>query len=65
MRRAAINGILYQDFPAICALLEGVEVKGYEVVEKVALYLATEDVDLAAENIEGVAIPAWRSRSSW
>ena len=65
VRRAAIDGILDENFPAVGALLEGVEVEGDEVVEEVAFHLAAEDVDFAAEDVEGVTVAARWPRTGW
>lgn len=46
MRRSAINGVLYEDLPAVRSLLERIEIKSYQVIEKVTFYLASEDIYL-------------------
>ena len=65
VRRSAIDGVLDQDFPPVRRLLKRVEVESYQIVEKVALDLSTKDVDLAAEDVECMAVSPWRPRTSW
>lgn len=49
-----------EKFPFVCGILELVEVKCSQIVEKKAFDLATEYVKLGAENIQGMAIsPGW------
>lgn len=50
----------YQELPLIPRILELIQVKSHQIIEKVAFNLSTKDVDLGAENIQSVAItPSW------
>lgn len=49
-----------EKFPFVCGVLELVEVKCSQIVEKKAFDLATEYVELGAQNIQGMAVsPGW------
>ncbi len=60
---SAVNGILDENLPAVRCLLESIEVESDEIIEEVALDLTAEDVDLAAENVQGMTVPSWWSGS--
>lgn len=47
-----------QDLPPGAGVLEGVEVEGDEVVEEDGVALSAEDVQLGAQDVEGVAVAA-------
>jgi hypothetical protein len=65
MWRSAIDRVLYQDLPSICRLLKRIQIESDQIVEEVALNLASKHVDLAAKNIEGVSISTGRAWASW
>lgn len=61
----SIDGVLNQYLPSIRRLLQCVQVKCDQIVEKVTLHLTTEDVDLAAKYVQSMSVAARRSWSSW
>lgn len=63
MRWSAIDGVLNQNLPSVRGLLKRIQVECNQVIEEVAFHLPTEDVDLAAENVQRVAIATWRARA--
>lgn len=64
VRWAAIDGILDQDLPAVRGGLQSIEIESNKVVEEVAFDLPAKYVDSAAEDVESVAVAAWRPRTS-
>jgi hypothetical protein len=62
---SAIDRILYQDLPSICRLLERIQIESDQIIEEVALDLASKHVDLAAKNIEGMSVPTGWAWASW
>ena len=60
----SIDGVLDQNLPLVRRLLKGVQVECDQVVKEVALDLATEYVDFAAQNVQCMSISPWRSRPS-
>ena len=56
VRWAAFNGVLNQHLPLITWLLESVQVKCDQVIEEETFDLAAKDIDLGAENVQGVTI---------
>ena len=48
--------VLYQKFPLIRGILQGVEIEGYQIVEKVTLHLASENENLRAQDVESMAV---------
>jgi len=67
MRWATINGVLYEDFPAVGRLLKSIQIKCDQVVEEEALDLATKDEYLGTQYVQRVSITTrWTgtSRSS-
>jgi len=63
MRWTAINRVLNQNFPPITCLLQGVQIECDEVIEKVALDLATKNVKLAPQDVQGMSVASWRART--
>ena len=51
-----IARILYQKLPLVRRVLQGVQVKCYQIVEEIALNLASEDVYPRAQDIQGMPI---------
>lgn len=45
-----------EELPLVCRVLELIEVKSDEIVEKVALHLATKHVESGAEYVQRVTI---------
>lgn len=62
---SAIDRVLNEYLPSIGRLLQRIEIECYEVVEEIAFHLAAEDVDLAAEYVQCVAISSGRPWTSW
>ena len=68
VRWAAFDGILDQHLPLIAWLLESVQVKRDQIIEEETFDLAAKDIDLGAENVQGMTIAtsgsgAWGSSS--
>ena len=55
------SGRWHEKFPLVGRILQRVQIKGEEVIEEVAFYLSTENVDFGAQDVEGMAVPPWRS----
>lgn len=63
MRWSTVDSVLNQDFPSVTGLLESVQVKCDQIIEKVAFNLTTEDVELAPKNIESMSVSTGRPRT--
>ena len=63
MRWSAVNCVLNQYLPPITRLLQRIQIECDEIVEKVAFDLASEDVKLAAQNVQGMSVASWRART--
>ena len=63
MRWSAIDGVLNQYLPPITCLLQRIQIECDEVVEKVAFDLATKNVKLATQDVQGVSVASWRART--
>lgn len=63
MRWSAVNCVLNQYLPPITCLLQRIQIECDEVVEKVAFDLATENVKLATQDVQGVSVASWRART--
>lgn len=64
MWRSAINCVLNQDLPPITCLLQRIQVERNKIIEEVAFDLASENVELATQNVQGMSVASWRSRTS-
>lgn len=63
MRWSAIDRVLNQDLPPITCLLQRIQIERNEIVEKVAFDLASKDIKLATQDVQGMAIASWRART--
>ena len=47
-RRSPLIAALYEHFPPIVLILQGVKIEREKIIEEVSFYLATEDVNFRA-----------------
>lgn len=60
-----VDCVLYKNLPPITGLLKRIQIKCDQIVEKVSLNLPTKYVDLAAQDVQSVAVSSRRSLTSW
>ena len=65
MWRTAIDRVLYEYFPLVRRLLQRIQIESDQVVEEVPFHLTTEDVDLAAQDVQCVTVSTGWAWSSW
>jgi hypothetical protein len=59
MRRSTVNRVLNENFPPVTCLLERVKVECNKIVEEVALDLASENVKLTTQDVQGMSVTSW------
>jgi hypothetical protein len=61
--RSAFVTVLNKQLPLVSGVLQLVQIECNQVIEKETLHLTAKNVELGAENVECVTIPARRTRT--